>query len=107
MERLVTVPTVLLAFTLAGCASDPRPMVQAAVGHWDFPIVGKLDVLSVADLAAAIRVVPQPRIYLLRIVNHDKVEAEDTRFHRGTVTYQVVERVHGHWQATEHMVEQG
>ena len=107
MKRLIVTFTVVLALALAGCASDPRPVVQAAVGRWDFPIVGELDALSVADLAAAIRTVPQPRIYLLRIVNHNKVEAEDVRFHRGTVTYQVIERVHGHWQATDHVAEQG
>ena len=107
MKHLLCATIVVIAFALAGCASDPRPMAQAAVGRWSFPIVGQLDALSVADLAAVVRAVPQHRIYLLRIVNHNKVEVEDTRFRRETVTYQVVERVHGRWQATDHVVAQG
>ena len=105
MKYLTTAAVGLLTLILSGCASDQGSVAQVAEGRWHFRVTGQLDALSVADLMAAVRAIPQHSIFVLRIVNHNRVEAEVLPYQG--IPYQVVERVHGHWQATEYVLMTG
>ena len=116
MSRLPAICFLVAATTLLGCASTSPPPEKVAARAFDFPIEGQLASISVSDLAAVVRAMQPKRIYGLRIINRNRVEADTTdgwvtvgdwvhghhvtqRFHaESSPDYAIVERVHGVWQ---------
>ena len=117
MSRLSAIFLLVAAGALLGCASTPQPPEKLAARAFDFPIEGQLASISVSDVSAIVRVVQPYRVYRLRVINRNHVEADTTdgwvsvgewshgrhvtrRFHsEESPAYTVVERVHGVWQA--------
>ena len=116
MSRLFTILLLVAATTLFGCASTPHPPEKVAARTFDFPIEGQLASISVSDVAAIVREMHPRRVYRLRVINHNHVEADTTdgwvtvgewvhgrhvtrRFHSDeSPAYTEVDRVHGVWR---------
>ena len=116
MSRLPAISLLAAAVTLLGCVSTPQPLEKLAARAFDFPIEGQLASVSVSDVVAIVRTMQPQKVYGLRVINHNRVEADTTdgwvtvgdwvygrhvtrRFHSDeSPAYTTVERVHGVWR---------
>jgi len=102
----------LLGFAAFGCAASSSTSPR----DWHFAVEGRLESVSAADIAAVVAAMTPRKIYRLRVISHDRIEA-DTSPERYTVIrrrgdkpevhsvqYTAVTRVRGVWTAGEFFV---
>lgn len=119
MPRLPAICLLVAATVLPGCVTTPQRSEKVAARTLDFPIEGQLASISVSDVVAIVRAMHPQKVYGLRVINRNRVEADTTdgwvtvgdwvhgrhvtrRFHSDeSPAYTTVERVHGVWQTGE------
>jgi hypothetical protein len=107
MQRILAV--CFLAVAAYGCATSSSTSPR----DWHFAVEGRLESVSAADIVAVVDAMAPRKIYRLRVISHDRIEA-DTSPERYTVirrigdkpevhsvAYTAVTRVRGVWTAGE------
>jgi hypothetical protein len=112
MRPLTSFVALLISgMTLLGCASSGGFSPQS----WKFPVDGKVDSISRADLAAAIAAADAKRVYAVHVIHRNRVHVDISddihdvgewdergryilRRYHGDPMYTIVKRVHGKWE---------